>query len=54
MAETELGKSTLLKTLAGIYYPEKGKVMVDGSLIPFIELGGGTGILCKDAQEAMK
>lgn len=35
------GNSTLLKTLAGIYYPEKGKVMVDGSLIPFIELGVG-------------
>jgi len=35
------GKSTLLKILAGIYYPEKGEVVVNGSLIPFIELGVG-------------
>ena len=35
------GKSTLLKILAGIYYPEQGKVTVDGTLVPFIELGVG-------------
>ena len=35
------GKSTLLKILAGIYYPEKGKVTINGSLVPFIELGVG-------------
>ncbi len=35
------GKSTLLKILAGIYYPEKGEITVNGSLIPFIELGVG-------------
>lgn len=35
------GKSTLLKILAGIYYPEKGEVTVNGSLVPFIELGVG-------------
>lgn len=35
------GKSTLLKILAGIYYPEKGRVTIDGNLIPFIELGVG-------------
>ena len=35
------GKSTLLKILAGIYYPEKGEVAVNGSLVPFIELGVG-------------
>ena len=35
------GKSTLLKILAGIYYPEKGEITVDGTLIPFIELGVG-------------
>lgn len=35
------GKSTLLKILAGIYYPEKGEVTINGSLIPFIELGVG-------------
>lgn len=35
------GKSTLLKILAGVYYPEKGKVTINGDLIPFIELGVG-------------
>ncbi|MBO4812790.1 ABC transporter ATP-binding protein [Candidatus Saccharibacteria bacterium] len=35
------GKSTLLKILAGIYYPEKGEIVVDGALVPFIELGVG-------------
>lgn len=35
------GKSTLLKILAGIYYPEKGNIAVNGSLVPFIELGVG-------------
>ena len=35
------GKSTLLKILAGIYYPEKGEIVVDGTLVPFIELGVG-------------
>ena len=35
------GKSTLLKILAGIYYPEKGEITIDGTLVPFIELGVG-------------
>jgi ABC-2 type transport system ATP-binding protein len=35
------GKSTLLKVLAGIYMPTQGKVQVDGTLTPFIELGVG-------------
>lgn len=35
------GKSTLLKTLAKIYFPEKGSVEINGSLVPFIELGVG-------------
>ena len=35
------GKSTLLKILAGIYYPEKGEIAIDGTLVPFIELGVG-------------
>lgn len=35
------GKSTLLKILAGVYYPEKGEITIDGSLVPFIELGVG-------------
>lgn len=35
------GKSTLLKTIAEIYHPTTGSVSVNGSLIPFIELGVG-------------
>ena len=35
------GKSTLLKILAGIYHPEKGEITVNGTLVPFIELGVG-------------
>lgn len=35
------GKSTLLKILAGIYTPDKGEVMVDGLISPFLELGIG-------------
>ncbi|MDQ5963309.1 MAG: transporter protein [Patescibacteria group bacterium] len=35
------GKSTLLKMLAGIYTPTLGKVIINGSLTPFIELGVG-------------
>jgi len=35
------GKSTLLKTIAEIYSPDKGTVTVNGSLVPFIELGVG-------------
>lgn len=35
------GKSTLLKILAGVYYPQKGEIVIDGNLVPFIELGVG-------------
>lgn len=35
------GKSTLLKTIAGIYTPNAGSIKVNGSLVPFIELGVG-------------
>ncbi len=35
------GKSTLLKILAGIYYPQAGEVIINGTLVPFIELGVG-------------
>ncbi|MEW4354004.1 ABC transporter ATP-binding protein [Streptococcus pneumoniae] len=35
------GKSTLLKVISQIYTPESGKVTVNGTLVPFIELGVG-------------
>lgn len=35
------GKSTLLKLLAGIYVPDEGHIEVDGTVVPFIELGVG-------------
>lgn len=35
------GKSTLLKLLAGIYEPGNGEIKINGSLVPFIELGVG-------------
>lgn len=35
------GKSTLLKIISQIYTPESGEVKVNGTLIPFIELGVG-------------
>lgn len=35
------GKSTLLKLLSKIYVPDKGSIEINGSLVPFIELGVG-------------
>ncbi len=35
------GKSTLLKILSGIYYPSEGSVTINGTIVPFIELGVG-------------
>jgi len=35
------GKSTLLKIIAGVYRPTSGRVRVEGTLAPLIELGAG-------------
>ncbi|MBQ3325651.1 ABC transporter ATP-binding protein [Candidatus Saccharibacteria bacterium] len=35
------GKSTLLKLLSEIYTPDSGSVKINGTLVPFIELGVG-------------
>ena len=35
------GKSTMLKTIAGVLKPTKGNVQVNGTVAPLIELGAG-------------
>jgi homopolymeric O-antigen transport system ATP-binding protein len=35
------GKSTLLKIIAGVYRPTSGKIRVEGTIAPLIELGAG-------------
>lgn len=35
------GKSTMLKTIAGVLKPTKGTVVVNGTIAPLIELGAG-------------
>lgn len=35
------GKTTLLRIISGIYKPDSGKVVISGSLIPFLGLGIG-------------
>jgi len=35
------GKSTLLKTLCGVYQPSLGSVLVEGTLVPLLEIGAG-------------
>lgn len=35
------GKSTILKVISGILKPTSGKVIVDGNIVPMLELGSG-------------
>ncbi len=41
IGENGSGKSTLLKLLAGIYTPDKGKIILDGKVSTLLELGVG-------------
>lgn len=41
IGENGSGKSTLLKMIAGIYTPDKGEIIIDGKVVPFLELGVG-------------
>jgi len=36
-----MGKTTLLRLMAGIYKPDSGSIEVNGSIIPFLGLGAG-------------
>ena len=35
------GKSTLLKTIAGIYKADSGNIIINGKLTPLLQLGTG-------------
>jgi ABC-2 type transport system ATP-binding protein len=41
MGKNGAGKSTLMKIISGIYQPSSGKVVVQGTIAPLIELGAG-------------
>src|SRR5436190_16092447 len=41
MGRNGSGKSTLLKILCGIYQPDRGRVRVNASVTPILELGTG-------------
>ena len=36
-----IGKTTLLRLIAGIYKPDTGKIIINGKLVPFLAIGSG-------------
>lgn len=36
-----IGKTTLLRLIAGIYKPDSGKIILNGKLVPFLAIGSG-------------
>ena len=41
LGKNGIGKTTLLRLIAGIYKPDSGKITVNGRLIPFLAIGSG-------------
>lgn len=41
MGRNGAGKSTLLKLIAGVYFPNSGKIKIEGKVAPVLELGAG-------------
>lgn len=41
MGRNGAGKSTILRIIAGIYKPDKGRIVKKGTLVPFFSLGAG-------------
>lgn len=41
LGKNGIGKTTLLRLIAGIYRPDSGKIVVTGRLIPFLAIGSG-------------
>lgn len=41
LGKNGIGKTTLLRLIAGIYKPDNGKIIINGKLVPFLAIGSG-------------